>query len=102
MHKSATWHVNLQKHPLVLPVGDAAGALDPASGLGIANALATAMAAARVAQGLSRSAETLAVEAATYHDRRIALLLRQADELSRRYADMRILQADASQPAAAA
>jgi hypothetical protein len=60
------------------------------------------MAAARVAHGLSRSTEALAGEAATYHDRRIALLLRQADELSRRYADMGILQADAPQSAAAA
>jgi flavin-dependent dehydrogenase len=100
-HNSATWQINLQKHPRIIPVGDAAGSLDPASGLGLASALATAISAADVVQGLSRSADALAMEAASYHNRRIALILRQADELSRRYAETGILQADPAEPTVA-
>lgn len=88
----ATWQINLQRHPKLLQVGDAAGSLDPASGAGLANALSTAISAAEVCCSLRQSAHAQEIEAASYHDRRIAFLLQQADELSRRYSYAGILQ----------
>lgn len=92
MQCAATWQVNLQRHPRILPVGDASGSLDPASGCGLANVLATAGLTASVVQCLGSAPSALEEAAATFHDSRITLLLGQADALSRHYADLRILQ----------
>lgn len=90
--RAMTWQINTLEHPLILPVGDAAGSIDPASGLGLANSFAMAISAARAAHALVTERLTGQQKVLQYHEQRVALLLAQADELSQRYAERGILQ----------
>lgn len=99
--KVATWQLSFDALPRILPIGDASGSLDPASGSGISNAFATAIAASKVALEIIAGDERAFGRSDEFHDWRKSLLLRQADELTRRYAASGILQAEGEKASAA-
>lgn len=91
LHRTTTtWLLNQSNRPRVLPVGDASGSLDPASGRGLLNALTTGLMAGTIAGQITALRDAIG-GVGEYHRRRKMLILQQANELASRYAACGIL-----------
>jgi flavin-dependent dehydrogenase len=88
---SATWFVTESNgSAAILPIGDAAGAIDPAGGLGVANALASGLAAGRTIALAAAQPAATARHVARYHEWWAERVDGQASALRSLYEESRI------------